>query len=301
VGDLLGNGRLSIVVASREGKVYAFDARGERLAGFPVSIDRDVARPATPTRSVESGILTRPVLAELDGKPGLEIVVSAMDGHLYAWRKNGTLLPGFPVRVSRLDPAADELSKIVSTPAVGDIDGDGRPEIVVGSNGLRAGLAGAYAVRSTGNADPDGPFVPGWAPFELSALRGDLLPTLASGLHMTPALVDVDSDGDDEVVLYAVTGTALVLVDQSPEDGPVILARYSLQPGEGSSLVGTTFLGGTGSPLVADTDGDGGVEIYAPLLSFRMLTLRTKPGVPIDVPLALGGWKVGPGSGRRRR
>jgi len=50
---------------------------------------------------------------------------------------------------------------------------------------------------------------------------------------------------------------------------------------------------------VADTDGDGGQEIYAPLLSFRMLTLRTKPGVPIDVPLALGGWKVGTGESPR--
>jgi len=54
-----------------------------------------------------------------------------------------------------------------------------------------------------------------------------------------------------------------------------------------------TFPTETGSALLADTDHDGTPEIYAPLLPFRMLTLRTKPGVPLDVPLALGGWTIG--------
>ena len=55
---------------------------------------------------------------------------------------------------------------------------------------------------------------------------------------------------------------------------------------------GTTFLAGTGSPVLADTDGNGSPEIYAPLLPFRMLTLRLKPGVPLDAPLVLGGWSL---------
>jgi hypothetical protein len=291
VGDLSGNGSPVIVVASRRGSVYAFDRTGQRLKPFPVSVNPVLTRPATRERRVEPGVLSRPVLADLDGKPGKEIIVSSLDGHVYVWRNDGSLLDGFPVRVAPTVQAVT-IAKLVSTPAVGDIDGDGRPEIVVGSNGLNDGMAGAYAIRAEGNKHPDGPFVPGWTPFELPALRPDLLPTMASGLQMTPVLVDVDDDGDLEVVLYAVTGSSVVLVNQPADGPPKIVARYSLAPGPGSALQGTSFLGGTGSPLVVDTDGDKSFELYAPLLPFRMLTLRTNPGIPLDVPLALGGWKL---------
>ena len=292
VGELGASRKRSIVVASREGKVYAFDAEGDRLPGFPVSIADGKATPATPARAVESGILSSPVLADLDGRPGLEIVVAALDGRLHVWRGDGRTLPGFPVRIAGSQDEADHGAKLVSTPVVGDIDGDGRPEIILGSNRLREGQAAAFAVRAEGTTHPAGAFVPGWAPFELPALRPDLLPTLATGVSMTPLLADVDGDGDSEVVLYAVTGSAIVLVDQAKEAGPRVVARFSLAPAADSALQGTTFLGGDGSALVADTDHDGARELYAPLFPFRMLTLRAHPGVPLDVPLALGGWEL---------
>jgi hypothetical protein len=295
VGDIDGDGKPEIVVASREGKVYTFDRKGARVRGFPVSIDPERARP-TPELPLEVGILSNPVLANLDGRPGLEVLVSALDGRVYAWGKNGARLPGFPVGLD--DGSGDTASaKIVSSPAVGDLDGDGRPEIIVGSNGLVDGAARAYSLRVRGRSDAAGAFRPGWAALTLPAVRPGLLPTVATGVQMDPLLVDADGDGDLEVVLYAVTGSSIVLVDDEGSGGPQVLARYSLEPAERSTFRDTYFLGGTGSPGVADLDGDGRPEIFAPLLPLRMLTLRAKPGVPLEVPLALGGWPASPARG----
>jgi len=299
VGDLLGTGAPCIMVASREGKIYAFTASGERLPGFPVSLDAALARPASAAQKIEPGFLSTPVLADLDGKPGLEIVAAGLDGRIHAWRNDGKPLDGFPV-VLIDSQAPGERSKIVSTPAVGDIDGDGRPEIVTGSNRVHEGAAGAYAIYADGNRHPGGPFVPGWNPFELTAVNATLLPTVASGVVMTPGLIDVDGDGDREIILYPVVGNAILLLDQDRATGrPKIAATFSMTPGSESDLKGTTFLSETGSALLADTDHDGVQELYAPLLPLRMATLRTKPAVPLDVPIALGGWIVGDLTGRR--
>lgn len=296
VGDISGQGTAAIVVASREGHVYAFSGRGERLNGFPVAVLPELRGPATPAQVIESGILSRPVLAELDGKPGLEIVVTALDGHVYVWRGDGTMLPGFPVALEVAGEPPGHRAKIISTPAVGDVDGDGKPEIITGSNRLRGEVAAAYAVRARGLLDPRGPFLPGWQPFSIAGLRPGLLPTLARGVQMDPILVDIDGDGDREVLLYAVTGSEILLIDQAV-DGPRTVRKYLLSPRPPSEFSQMSFLGETGSPLLADTDGDGEPELYAPLLPFRMLTLRSKPGVPLDVPLVLGGWRIGRGVG----
>ncbi|HXV77895.1 MAG TPA: FG-GAP-like repeat-containing protein, partial [Candidatus Polarisedimenticolaceae bacterium] len=291
-GDLGGDGRKRVVVASKDGRVYVFDGDGRRVPGFPVSIDPDLAEPTGPEQVIEHGILSRPVLVDLDGKPGLEILVSALDGHLYAWRHDGKPLDGFPVAVHPAGERASHRAKIVSTPAVGDIDGDGALEIVVGSNHVHDGRAGVYAVRARGNAQPGGAFLAGWRPFPVDGVRPDLLPTVARGLQMDPVLVDADDDGDDEVFVYAVTGNRIKLIDQPADGPPRVSAEFSLSPGTRSVFRDTAFLGGTGSPALIDADADGTPELYAPLLPMRMITLRFKPGVPIDVPTVLGGWPL---------
>lgn len=278
--------RTAIVSATREGKVYLHDARGERLPGFPVATAAVVA--SSREAVVEAGILSKPVAADLDGDGRDEIVVSALDGKVYVWRADGTPAPGFPVTLVG--------AKIVSSPAVADLDGDGSPELVVGTNGLDGGFAAAYAVRARGNLDPGGAIVPGW-PVEVPGLRPDLLPTLASGIRMTPLAVDLDADGDAEIGLFAVTGTNIVWFDTAGGKARAV-AEASFSPGPGGGFEGMTFLGGTGSALVVDADRDGRSELYAPALPMRMLTLRTKPGVPLDVPLVLGAWD--PGSGPMR-
>ena len=160
-GDLDDDGTVELVAADLEGFVYVWNGRGERVR--KLSADRRYSgAPLAPFANVRRGKLNRtqlgflgsPVLADLDRDDGgkLEIVAASMDRHLYAWEDDGERRAGFPVlmadrsKLASIDPethavtfkadagAEFDQGAIVDTPAVGDLTGDGQPEIVVGTN-----------------------------------------------------------------------------------------------------------------------------------------------------------------------
>src|SRR5262249_43141484 len=120
-----------------------------------VHINRDATMlPAYPINLGASGE-SSPKLVDLLGDGKREIVLGDANGLLHAFRADGSELPGWPVKTnvvpwlgpqrhvgkghlaapafSGATPAvsADWREPIGATPAVGDIDGDGKPEVVV--------------------------------------------------------------------------------------------------------------------------------------------------------------------------
>src|SRR5207253_1890117 len=228
--------------------VYAWDHHGARKAGFPVQVNlvysaHDVK---DPHNRVDRAIIGSPALADLDGDGGLDIVVGGNDRHIYVWDGHGTPRPGFPVlvvdpsRMASIDPVNHKVvplpgafrgEKIISSPAIGDIDHDGSLDIVVGTNecydepinaslssGTSAGLARllaaagqhscnsrVYAIHSDGNNHPcpgcppfTEPFLTGW-PAKIAFFTAELLPDVGEGINASPALADVDGNGTLEV------------------------------------------------------------------------------------------------------
>ena len=251
VGDLQRDGTLEVVGADFEGRVYAWTAAGRRIlerrtlpqySGRPLEPFRDVRRGKR--NRTQRGYIASPVLADLDGNDGgrMEIVTAAMDRHVYAYNDDGSTVPGFPVlvvdrdKVESVDPvthrvdfngnAGDPLNQgaIIDTPAVGNVAGDERPEIVVGTNEeykvntgnegdlnvgnfntasvsilAAAGVEGIgdsngrlFAIKPTGEAggpalDNDAAFLPQW-PVKIARLKSELLPIVGEGITGAPVI-----------------------------------------------------------------------------------------------------------------
>ncbi len=266
VADLDGSGDLEIAAADLDGNVYAWEHDGRRRRGFGSRWeqgDRRSRAATNPAFSAEAardsfnrmkrGIASPPAAADLDGDGKLELVVAAMDRHVYAFDHRGRPVPGFPVllvdpkKVERVDPVSHRVTfagdahpdiggELIATPAVGDLVGDPRPEIVVGAQeqydetpayfppiGIpgTSGNARLYALDARGTktptSAPDDPrhpaeqaYLDGW-PVPLAMLLLDVLPTIGDGVATQAALGDLDEDGQREIVASSATGPVYTL------------------------------------------------------------------------------------------
>ena len=261
IGVLAPGESLSVVVADLEGKVYAWSAAGEARAGFPVQTNRAFAAPSARNKDnrLDWAISGAPALGDLDQDGRLEIVAGAFDRHVYVWNDDGSLLPGWPVLVAdptkvqsvepgthkiTYNPDANALSgtPFLVSPALGDVNGDGWLEVVIGRDEeyveppnntiapllltlltqlLDQSLANGriYALWHDGTLhdgnpndddglDPDA-FLPGW-PVKVGFLAPELLPTVGEGPNGSVALADLDGDGAVEVAAFMAAGPAII-------------------------------------------------------------------------------------------
>ena len=284
VGDVAGSRRPEVVAAALDGRVYAWHHDGSRVRGFPVRID--ARRPPSPER--DASIYASPSLAQLDGRGKLDVVVGAADGKVYAWNGRGRRLAGWPVEARD----GDDLERVISSPAVGDIDGDGKPDVVEAS----AEVYGS-APQTEGRVyawDAAGKLKPGW-PVRPPAIAADVIPIAGEGTPVSPSLADVDGDGADEVAIAAFTG------------------QPDLYRGDGSSFSGGQHFTTTGkgaqsrttaeSALALGSNGafgklskDGPLGFFSGLVDTRFALASQTPAQRIPYEHILGGWDAATGS-----
>ncbi|MGH2768182.1 MAG: FG-GAP repeat domain-containing protein, partial [Actinomycetota bacterium] len=175
-----------------------------------------------------------PTLADLDGDPALEIVIGSLDGKVYVWNADGSRAPGWP---RRLDAPSTPAGPINGTLAVGDLEGDGSNDVVVGSdNGW------VFAFDGRGNV------MPGWPQF--TGYNADFPSRCAvaacTGVFAGPTLADLDADGRLEVIAGSFSHQMWVW-------------RFDGQPLPGWPR--DVFDGIASSAAVGDLDRDGSPEI----------------------------------------
>lgn len=107
-----------------EGWVEIWDARGRSAPGWPRLLHGFIYGRVGRQNRYE--IRAAPVVHDVDGDGRLEAVVGSYDQHLYAFRGDGELVPGWPLTVG---------DALVSKPVFAQIDGRGGQDMVVGQYG----------------------------------------------------------------------------------------------------------------------------------------------------------------------
>ncbi len=144
LADLDNDGELEVIINSSDGKVHALNSDGSQVPGWPVT-------PVTPG-GASNPTLASPVAADVDGDGNIEVfLVSTWE--VVAWDKNGNQLT--PTTFS---PQPDEWDlganfTLNSSPAIGDIDGDGDVELVIGGANSGGSSGMIYAWDFSGSAD----------------------------------------------------------------------------------------------------------------------------------------------------
>ena len=219
LGDIDGDGDLEIIAGSWDMRVYAWHSDGILVTGWP--------------RFVYDTVWSSPALADIDNDGHLEIIIgvdahSPDGGYLFVFRGDGTVQPGFPKLIDQT---------VYSSPAVADLNGDGKPDIVVGTGNFYSGKG--YAVYAW---DAQGNLLPGW-------------PVATGGYVMSaPTVGDIDGDGKPEVIVGC-------------NDSKVYAFHGDGRPVAGWPVVAQDNLGNIGplnysSPVLANFDNDSLPEVF---------------------------------------
>jgi len=205
-----------------------------------------------------------PALADLDGNRNLEVIVGDSAGFVYAFRPDGSLLWRFDARNAFAPGTAGAVS-VQSSPAVGDVDGDGEPEVVVGVSGqvlsglIGVGQGGVLILSRWGALKRVLPTYD----FTNSANRGAPEDGFTEGVFATPVLMNVDDDPEPEILVGAFDnffyawngdGTPIYAVDN---DGD---GRFN-EDFLGDFTPYTPFNSTNDAPGVKGVDDDGNGEI----------------------------------------
>jgi outer membrane protein assembly factor BamB len=249
IGDINGDGQNEVVFGSFDHYIYALRSDASYAPGWP--------------QFAYDSVWSSPALADLTGDGQNEVIIG-IDAHEHAepgyTSQDGGELQVFSGNGARLwRSAQDEV--LISSPAVADLDGDGRFEIAAGS--------GNFYCCFDGTPSNEGKYFTVWN-HDGSILWRANLPTQVVG---SPAIGDLNGDGKLEVVVGAMDGKVYAF------DGATGQIRWSTQVRD---MFNNQFIPKpvVYSPMLADYTGNGHDDVFI-ALGWDIIVVRGSDGVQL--------------------
>lgn len=131
----------------------------------------------------------RPFFYDVDGDGSQELIAGSKDGTLRLYKKTD----GTPAWIMVPHYFDGVKAGAFSAPAMGDIDGDGKPELLLGTGGFSSDSGQVIVYGNSGSLSR-----PSWEIVSAGAVR--------VGNDATPALADLDGDGRPDLIIGNSTG-----------------------------------------------------------------------------------------------
>ncbi len=222
----LGRYLLKLTVTDTSGQSF------QDIAG-PIYVDPSFKESGWPF-ATDAEIVSSPLVADLEGDGQNELIFTSGDGKVCVLDKNGQPKNGWPV-------ASGSFMAGHYDPAVGDVDGNGKLEVVVKT------ITASVSLDQINIYKHDGTVLAGW-PKSISQLSIGAL--FGSGRYTSPILADLDNDGASEIIVNSVGGWTYVFEGNGSD--------FSGWP---KKVVDDNFTLIYSNPAVGDINGDGFAEI----------------------------------------
>ncbi|MCG2696417.1 FG-GAP-like repeat-containing protein, partial [Candidatus Parcubacteria bacterium] len=173
-----------------------------------------------------------PTFIDLDSDGDLDLMIGETNGQVLAYENTGSSLnPSWTPHAGWDAPAQDNNT----SPAFTDLDNDGLVDMLIGRND-----GSSYAYRNTGTLS---------APVWTRQAGWDLLDI---GTMAAPVFVDLDNDGDKDLLVGEASGIAYGYKNTGTVFAPTWSAFASWDAPD---------IGGFAAPTLADLDGDGDLDL----------------------------------------
>ena len=254
--DLDGDDSVDVVAVTLGGRIYAWNADGTLRPGFPYQNLGRAPEEFDDDHTYDQGFAAAPVLADIDGDGSREIIALGLDSRLYVVDAQGEDWGPYPMEICHPTLCGEKGFRIIDSPTVGDVDGDGDLDIGFGTN--EATSDGRYSVSYVLDASTGEP-LNGW-PWEKGGLVNEavLLPLIGEGHPASMAFADLDGDGDLEISNPIMLGLTDLMSHDATTHAP--LSYYADQFGENHGVdesLSPSAIQFVSQPAFGDLNNDG--------------------------------------------